>query len=70
MRADRGEAVFVTSGPSAAGKSTVARQLASRFARGVHLEGDTPRLGLWIDSTDQTPDATVEEILRRTASDT
>ena len=40
VRADRGEAVFVISGPSAAGKSTVARQLASRFARGVHLEGD------------------------------
>lgn len=28
----------------------------------------TPRLGVWIDSTSQTPEQTVEEILRRTAT--
>ena len=26
---------------------------------------DTPRLGLWLDTSDQTPEETVEEILRR-----
>ena len=31
-------AVYLISGPMAAGKSTVARLLASRFSRGVHLE--------------------------------
>ena len=25
----------------------------------------TPRLGLWLDSSDQTPEETVDEILRR-----
>jgi GrpB-like predicted nucleotidyltransferase (UPF0157 family)/predicted kinase len=32
--------VYLITGPMAAGKSTVARLLASRFPRGVHLEGD------------------------------
>lgn len=36
-------AVFLVSGPMAAGKSTVARLLAARFERGVHLEGDVFR---------------------------
>lgn len=30
-----------------------------------NLRGDTPRLGLWIDSSGQTPEETVEEILAR-----
>lgn len=30
------------------------------------LRHDTPRIGLWLDSSDQTPEETVEEILRRT----
>jgi len=34
-------ALIVVSGIMAAGKSTVARVLASRFARGVHIEADT-----------------------------
>jgi chloramphenicol 3-O-phosphotransferase len=29
------------------------------------LRNDTPRLGLWLDTSDQTPEETVEEILRR-----
>src|SRR6185437_7246792 len=33
-------AVYLVTGPMAAGKTTVARLLAGRFARGVHLEGD------------------------------
>jgi GrpB-like predicted nucleotidyltransferase (UPF0157 family) len=33
-------AVYLISGPMAAGKTTVARLLAARFPRGVHLEGD------------------------------
>jgi len=36
-------AVYLITGPMAAGKSTVARLLASRFERGVHLEGDVFR---------------------------
>ena len=33
--------IFVISGTQGAGKSTVARMLASRFGRGVHVEADT-----------------------------
>ena len=40
--ADRHVAVFVT-GISASGKSTVAELLAKRFARGVHVRGDSFR---------------------------
>jgi cytidylate kinase len=29
------------------------------------LRGDTPRLGLWLDTSDQEPEQTVEEIVRR-----
>ncbi|MFC4372730.1 AAA family ATPase [Nocardia halotolerans] len=29
------------------------------------LRNDTPRLGLWLDTSDQTPEQTVEEILAR-----
>ncbi|GGD77829.1 AAA family ATPase [Paenibacillus nasutitermitis] len=29
------------------------------------LQADTPRIGLWIDSSGHTPDETVDEILRR-----
>lgn len=29
------------------------------------IRTDTPRIGLWLDSSDQTPDETVDEILRR-----
>jgi hypothetical protein len=29
------------------------------------FESETPRIGLWLDTSDQTPDETVEEILHR-----
>src|SRR6184192_104019 len=35
--------IYLITGPMAAGKSTVAHLLASRFDRGVHLEGDVFR---------------------------
>jgi cytidylate kinase len=37
--------VYLITGPMDAGTSTVARLLASRFERGVHLEGDVFRFG-------------------------
>lgn len=30
-----------------------------------YLRAETPRIGLWLDSSDQAPDETVDEILRR-----
>jgi cytidylate kinase len=33
------------------------------------LRRETPRLGLWIDSSDQTADETVDEIVRRAANE-
>src|SRR5579885_2181539 len=39
-RMERQPAIFMVTGIQAAGKSTVARLLASRFARGAHVEGD------------------------------
>jgi predicted kinase len=38
--------IFLITGPMAAGKTTVARLLANRFERGVHLEGDLFRRGI------------------------
>jgi adenylylsulfate kinase-like enzyme len=37
---ERQPAIYLITGPMAAGKSTVAGLLASRFERGVHLEGE------------------------------
>jgi len=44
------------SGPSASGKSTVARLLAERFTRGVHLEGDVFRRSIVSGRHEVTPD--------------
>jgi len=35
----------------------------------VLLRRDTPRLGVWIDSSDQTAEETVDEIVRRAANE-
>jgi chloramphenicol 3-O-phosphotransferase len=61
-------AVFVVTGPSAAGKSTVARLLAGRFPRGVHLEGDVFRrsiVGGRREMTPEAPDEAVEQLMLR-----
>ena len=50
-----------------------ARRAKTAYGPGRHtldeldhaLRHDTPRLGLWLDTSDQTSDETVEEILRR-----
>lgn len=33
------------------------------------LRADTPRIGLWIDNSDQSPDETVDEIVQRAATE-
>lgn len=48
-------AVYLITGPMAAGKSTVARLLASRFERGVHLEGDLFRRSIVGGREEMTP---------------
>jgi len=48
-------AVYLITGPMAAGKSTVARLLASRFPRGVHLEGDLFRRSIVTGREEVTP---------------
>jgi predicted kinase len=48
-------AVYLITGPMAAGKSTVARLLAARFERGVHLEGDLFRRSIVRGREEMTP---------------
>jgi hypothetical protein len=55
-------AVYLITGPMAAGKSTVARLLASRFERGVHLEGDVFRRSIVAGRAEMTPDASAEAL--------
>jgi predicted kinase len=61
-------ALYLITGPMAAGKSTVARILASRFERGVHLEGDLFRRSIVSGREEMTPDAppaALEQLLLR-----
>jgi predicted kinase len=55
-------AIYLITGPMAAGKSTVAGLLASRFERGVHLEGDVFRQGIVCGREEMTPDPSREAL--------
>ena len=55
-------AVYLITGPMAAGKSTVGQLLASRFGRGVWLEGDLFRRSIVSGREDMTPDASPEAL--------
>jgi GrpB-like predicted nucleotidyltransferase (UPF0157 family)/GNAT superfamily N-acetyltransferase/chloramphenicol 3-O-phosphotransferase len=57
-----GAQVYVVTGPMAAGKTTVARALASRFNRGVHLEGDVFRRSIVSGRKEVTPDPVPEAL--------
>jgi predicted kinase len=54
--------VFLLTGPSAAGKTTVGRLLALRFPRGVHVEGDVFRRSIVRGREEMTPDPTEEAL--------
>jgi predicted kinase len=57
-----GPVMYLLTGPMAAGKSTVARLLAQRFERGVHVEGDYFRRCIVRGREDMTPDAAEEAV--------
>jgi len=57
-----GNAVFLVTGPSAAGKSTVGRLLAERLTPGAYLEGDFFRRSIVAGRLEMTPDASREAL--------
>jgi predicted nucleotidyltransferase len=56
VEASDAPAIYLITGPMAAGKTTVARSLASRFERGVHVEGDVFRRSIVSGREEVTPD--------------
>ena len=54
--------IYLITGPMAAGKSTVARLLASRFERSVYLEGDAFRRSILTGREEMTPDPSPEAL--------
>jgi len=54
--------IYLITGPMAAGKSTVARLLASSFPRGVHVEGDVFRRSIVCGRVEMTPDPSPEAL--------
>ncbi len=65
---DHEPALIVVTGIMAAGKSTIARLLAQRFARGVHIEADTLQRmivagGIWVSQPGE-PDGEAAQQLR------
>lgn len=54
--------MYLITGPMAAGKSTVARLLASHFERGVHLEGDVFRRSIVRGREEMTPELSPEAV--------
>ena len=54
--------MYLITGPMAAGKSTVARLLAERFERAVHLEGDLFRRSIVSGRVEMTPDPPAEAL--------
>jgi adenylylsulfate kinase-like enzyme len=65
---DHEPALMVVTGIMAAGKSTIARLLAQRFARGVHIEADTLQGmivsgGMWVSQPGE-PDGDAAQQLR------
>jgi cytidylate kinase len=54
--------ILLLTGPQAAGKTTVARLLAGRFSRGVHLEGDVFRRFIVAGREEVTPSPSDESM--------
>ena len=59
---EHARAVYLITGPMAAGKSTVAGLLALRFARGVHVEGDVFRRSIVSGRVEMTPQPAADSI--------